>query len=138
MRFNKVKLTSISLFAFLMLAVWMTNGRENKTKFVVLRLPCTTSIDVNTSTGVNPVDAYVCQGDKITWNANGHAFTVFFKNSQCPFTGGCQNINDQHPTSNPVAQNPNLTVFTYGILVDGQVFDPHVVGGGGNDEIIRR
>ncbi len=110
-----------------------TSSGDEKPRYKELRLPCTTSLDVNATTGANPVDAYICSGTTVTWNANGHKFTVFFKSKKlCPFTNGCKGINDQHPTSSTVINTTLFIVYDYGIVVDDDVFDPHVVGGGGS------
>jgi hypothetical protein len=121
----------VSLFAICLLFAAETSCGDEKPQYRELRIACTTKLDV-TSTGVSLVDAYVCAGTTVTWNANNHKFTVFFKNKQCPFTGGCKGINDQHPTSTPVKKDTVFTVYDYGIVVDDDVFDPHVVGGGGS------
>jgi hypothetical protein len=60
-------------------------------------------------------------------------FNVFFKNHKCPFEHGCKDINQDNPQSNAMRDlGATLTVFDYGISIDGDVFDPHVVGGGGS------
>jgi hypothetical protein len=112
-----------------------TSSADEKPQVARLTVPCTFTINVgDPNNGVNPVDAYICYGTQVTWVANGHKFHVFFKNGLCPFEDGCRGISDQKPTSSKVKdyRNQNLTVFTYGIVVDDNVFDPHVVGGGGN------
>jgi hypothetical protein len=132
MHFSRVMFGGASLFALCLLFAVETSCGDEKPRYKEVRLQCTTSLDVNTTTGVSLVDAYICSGTTVTWNANGHKFTVFFKNKQCPFAGGCKDINDQHPTSTTVIKFTLLTVYDYGIIVDGDVFDPHVVGGGGS------
>lgn len=104
--------------------------REEKRMSPQIRLACTTTITVDPMTGVDVLDAYVCKGDKVTWNANGHTFCVFFKHD-CPFAGpnGCKQIDDQHPKSGQVASD-TFEVYDYGIVVDGKAFDPHIIGGG--------
>jgi hypothetical protein len=115
------------LFSFLALP---TNCGQEKTMYVQLKIACTTTLNVNSQTGVDVVDAYVCKNAKVTWKANDHTFFVFFKHD-CPFgPNGCKEIDNEHPTAGPVASN-TFTVYDYGIVVDGKLFDPHVIGGGG-------
>jgi len=133
MNFSRVMFGGASLSMMLLfLPMKSSSADDNKPTLVELRLPCTTSLDVDPNQGVVQIDVYICENTKVTWKANGHTFNVFFKKNQCPFQGGCRGISDQHPTSTPVKHMTSLTVFDYGIVVDDQVFDPHVVGGGGN------
>lgn len=112
------------LFSFLALPI--DCGQEKATYFQ-LRVTCTTTINVN-DTGVDVPDAYVCQNSKVTWKANGHDFVVFFKHA-CPFPS-CKKIDNQHPTAGPINNLQQLTVFDYGIVIDGTLYDPHIIGGG--------
>jgi hypothetical protein len=133
MHFSRSMFGGASLFALCLLFAVETSCGDEKPRYKEVRLQCTTSLDVNTTTGVNLVDAYICSGTTVTWNAKGHKFAVFFKDkTKCPFTNGCRGINDQHPTSSTVINMTLLTVYDYGIVVDDDVFDPHVVGGGGS------
>lgn len=102
---------------------------QEKTMYAQIRLACTTTIKVNSQTGVDVTDAYVCKNSKVSWKADDHIFFVFFKHD-CPFgPSGCKEINNQHPTAGPITSD-TLTVYDYGIVVDGKVFDPHIIGGG--------
>jgi len=67
----------------------------------------------------------------VTWNPNGHIFTVFFK-GVCPFQSGCKKIDNQKPSAGPLITTSSDTpvVYDYGIVVDGRGFDPHIIGGG--------
>lgn len=107
-----------------------TGLTQEKTMFAQIRLACTTSINVDPQNGVDQPDAYVCDNSTVTWIANNHTFCVFFKHD-CPFAGpnGCKQIDDQHPTSGKVTPG-KFKVYDYGIVVDGKVFDPHIIGGG--------
>ena len=96
--------------------------------YVQVKFACKTAINV-TDTGVDTPDAYVCKNSKVTWNANGHIFVVFFK-KDCPFgQGGCKEIDNKYPTAGPITTT-TLTIYDYGIVVDGKLFDPHIIGGG--------
>jgi hypothetical protein len=109
-----------------------TDRGQEKTMYVKLTVPCTTTINV-TQTGVDVPDAYVCKNTKVTWKApDDLIFHVIFKHD-CPFTSGCRQIDNQHPTAGPLIELPTstLTVFDYGITVNGKLFDPHIIGGGG-------
>jgi hypothetical protein len=95
-----------------------------------IKIACTTTLNVNSQTGVDVPDAYVCKKTKVTWQANDHIFFVFFK-SKCPFgPNGCKEIDNNKPTAGPLASD-DFAVYDYGIVVDGKVFDPHIIGGGG-------
>jgi len=113
------------IFSFLALS---TSCSEDKVEYAQVKFACTTSINV-TDTGVDVADAYVCKNGKVTWVANGHIFTVFFKNG-CPFQSGCKEIDNQKPTAGPINSIATTTVYDYGIVVDGTVHDPHIIGGG--------
>lgn len=114
------------LFSFLTLP---TDCGQEKTTYVQVKIACTTQLNVNTQTGVDVRDAYVCKNAKVTWNANGHTFFVGFKDG-CPFVSGCKEIDNQNPTAGPVKDGGAVTIYDYGIVVDGKLFDPHVIGGG--------
>jgi hypothetical protein len=116
------------LFSFLTLP---TDCGQQKSETYKLTVNCTTTINV-TSTGVDVPDAYVCKNGKVTWIANDHIFSVGFKNGSCPFQGpgACKEINNQHPSAGPIKDTTTPVVYDYGIVVDGQLFDPHIIGGG--------
>ena len=112
-----------------------TSCGDEKSKLEVVRLACqpnvTVKVDPASPSGVQPTDIYVCENSTVTWQANASTnFTVFFKNHKCPFDKGCK-IDQTHPTSGKMLHLPYLTVFDYGVSIEGDVFDPHVVGGGG-------
>lgn len=128
MSFYRVVLGITGLsFLFALLAL-PTSCSQDKVQYVQVKFACRTSINV-TDTGVDITDAYVCAGNKVTWNANNHVFTVFFKSS-CPFQSGCKEIDNQKPTAGPIISSTNTTIYDYGIVVDGKLFDPHIIGGG--------
>jgi len=124
-----------SLLVLLSLFGLGTSCGDEKSKVKSFSVKCDTSVDVDptNANGVNPVDIYVCANSPVTWKAaKGVHFTVFFKNHKCPFHGGCRDINQDSPTSGRMNDvGTTLTVFDYGISIEGDVFDPHVVGGGG-------
>jgi len=128
MSFPRIILSMTGLFTLFSFLASPTNCVQEKPEFYHLAIPCTTVLNVNLQTGVDVVDAYVCKNNRVTWNANGHTFTVFFKHA-CPFTSGCRKIDDQHPTAGPIGSS-TFTVYEYGILVDDTPFDPHIIGGG--------
>ena len=88
--------------------------------------------------GTSPKDVYLCKGDTLTWEPNGHTFVVTFP-KKYPFEGNPMTFqNDpQHP-NNPVVSPPaiyagSLVVYHYDITIDGKpVIDPQLVGGGGH------
>lgn len=116
------------LFSFLALP---TDCGQQKSEVYKLTVTCTTQINV-TPTGVNVPDAYVCKNTKVTWVANGHIFSVGFKNGVCPFQGqgACKEIDNKQPTAGPIKDTSTPVTYDYGIVVDGQLFDPHIIGGG--------
>jgi hypothetical protein len=114
-----------ALFSFL--ASPTDCGQKTATEYFQLRVTCTTTITVM-ATGVDEPDAYVCKNNNVKWDANGHDFVVFFKHD-CPFPS-CKKIDNQHPTAGPMKDLQKLTVFDYGIIIDGTLYDPHIIGGG--------
>jgi plastocyanin len=88
--------------------------------------------DVNTTNGAKPQAVYLCEGDTVTWNPNGHTFLVEFKKDS-PFEDGGKKFDNKNPKSGKTKHHDQLTVYEYQITVDGTVFsDPQVIGGGGN------
>jgi hypothetical protein len=108
-----------------------TDCGQGKIAYYQLTIACTTTLNVNSQTGVDVPDAYVCKNNKVNWKDNGHIFFVFFKHD-CPFKpNDCKEIDNQHPTAGPIVSN-TFAVYDYGIVVDGKLFDPHIIGGGGH------
>jgi len=132
MYFYRIVLSFAGLCVLFSCLALPTSRSEDKQVYVQLRFACVTTVNV-TDTGVDIPDAYVCKNGKVTWNANNHIFFVFFK-KDCPFSGpgACKEIDNQHPTTSPITDTTTPTVYDYGIVVDGKVFDPHIIGGGGN------
>jgi plastocyanin len=90
------------------------------------------TVDVNTTNGAEPQAVYVCGGDAVTWNSNGHTFLVQFTKQDSPFSDGNRTFNNGKPKSDTTKRHDKLKVYEYQITVDGQLFaDPQVVGGGG-------
>jgi len=116
------------LFSFLAMP---TNCGQQKSETYKFTVTCTTTINV-TSTGVDVSDAYVCRNTKVTWVANDHIFSVGFKNGVCPFQGqnACKEIDNKYPTSTLIKDTTSTVIYDYGIVVDGKLFDPHIIGGG--------
>jgi len=88
--------------------------------------------------GTSPKDVYLCKGDTLTWEPNGHTFVVTFQ-KKSPFAGSPMVFkNDPQNPNNPVVSPPaiftgSLVVYHYDMTVDNQpVSDPQVVGGGGH------
>jgi hypothetical protein len=70
--------------------------------------------------GTAPKDVYLCKGDTLTWQPNGHPFVVTFP-KKYPFEGP------------PKIYTGSLVVYHYDMTVDNvAVTDPQVVGGGGH------
>ena len=130
MYLSRVMFGGASLSVLLMFLPMKSSSADEKPNFASLTVPCTYTIDVDPSQGVKQIDAYICHDTQVTWVANGHKFHVFFKKGLCPFKDGCKGISDQKPTSSMVKKYKDLIVFDYGIVVDDDAFDPHVVGGG--------
>jgi plastocyanin len=95
------------------------------------------TIDVNPDDGAKPQAVYVCEGDTVTWNPNGHKFLVEFKKDS-PFEDRRKKFDNEHPKSDKTKPHKQLTVYEYRITVGvgteaPHVFDdPQVIGGGGN------
>jgi hypothetical protein len=97
-------------------------------------IPCDTTIDVDPSQGVKEQAVYVCEGDTVAWDGHGATFVVQFKN-ESPFnSGGTVGSNsmtfDNKYLSGVAKRYDKLRVYEYKITVNGQAFDPQVVGGG--------
>jgi len=98
-------------------------------------IPCDTTIDVDPTLGVKEQVVYVCEGDTVAWNPHGATFVVDFKGKESPFDQGGVSGSGSLKFDN---NNPNgrarhyakLTIYEYKITVNGQAFDPQVVGGG--------
>jgi len=132
MSFSRVISRLAALLVLLSLLAFPTSyGQQKVPDYVQLKVTCMTTLNVNLQTGVDVPDAYVCKNTKVTWKANDHIFFVFFKHD-CPFTtNGCKEIDNAYPTAGPIASD-TFTVYDYGIVVDGKLFDPHIIGGGGH------
>jgi len=131
MSFPRIILSITGLSSLFSVLASPTNCGQEKTAYYQFKMPCTTTLNVNLQTGVDVTDAYVCKNNQVTWQANGHTFCVFFKHD-CPFGGpnGCKEIDDHNPKSGPIKASDTPIVYDYGIVVDGKVFDPHIIGGG--------
>ena len=130
MSVSRIILSITGLSVLLSLLASPTNCSQDQEKTTYqLKLACTITLNVNSQTGVDVVDAYVCKNTRVTWKANDHIFFVFFKHD-CPFgPNGCKEIDNQHPTAGAIASD-TFAVYDYGIVVDGKLFDPHIIGGG--------
>src|ERR1700745_4160185 len=105
-----LSITGLSvLFSFL---ASPTNCGQEKPRYYELKIACTTTLNVNLQTGVDVPDAYVCKNDKVTWQANGHTFCVFFKHD-CPFVdpNGCKEIDDHNPKAGPIKASDTAVVY---------------------------
>ena len=128
---SRTILVTAALSVLFSLLASSTDCGQEKATYYQLTIACTTTLNVNSQTGVDVPDAYVCKNNKVNWKANGHTFFVFFKHD-CPFNpNDCKEIDNQHPTAGPIVSN-TFTVYDYGIVVDGKLFDPHIIGGGGH------
>jgi hypothetical protein len=95
------------------------------------------AIDVDPAQGAKPQAVYVCGGNTVTWNPNGHKFLVEFRKDS-PFEDGRKQFDNEHPGPDKAKTVQQLTVYEYRITVDTDaptphVFeDPQVIDGGGN------
>jgi len=94
------------------------------------------TVGVVPSDGVSTKDVYLCKGDTLTWEPNGHSFVVTFP-KKYPFQGPPKTFqNDANNPNAPVTSPPaiytgSLVVYRYDMTVDGNPApDPQVVGGG--------
>ena len=134
---SRVACGGTGLFALVLLFTLGSGGCTAKLPKIKtsVTINCVTNITVDPSTGVDSHKkaAYVCSGDTVKWDAKpGVTFTVDFPGA-CPFNS-CRGITDAQPKATvlpPSAYPTDLTVFKYTITVNGQMFDPHVIGGGG-------
>jgi hypothetical protein len=130
---------SSSLFAVLLLCILGSLGCGVKPE-VQAKKPKTfdcgkeqdITVDLQKKNGVDKQAVYVCDGDTVVWKpANGvNSFAVHF-NGDCPLTSCTSDITNNTPQT-AATQPTELTVYKYTLIINGtQVFDPHVVGGGG-------
>jgi hypothetical protein len=133
MHFSRIMVGGLSLPVLSMCLALKTCSADVTPKLATLTVPCTYTINVDPTYGVKEVDAYICNNTTVTWAANKHTFHVFFKKNKCPFKtpANCKGISDKNPQAT-VDDIKTFTIFDYGIVVDDDLFDPHVVGGGGN------
>jgi hypothetical protein len=130
---------SSSLFAVLLLCILGSLGCDVKPAVQAKKpksFPCGNGqdikVDLQKKNGVDKQAVYVCDGDPVVWKpANGvTSFAVHFT-GDCPFTSCATDITDSTPQT-AATQPTDLTVYKYKLTINGtQVFDPHVVGGGG-------
>jgi hypothetical protein len=131
MPFHRMMSGIVGLAVLITFLALPTSCGEEKPKYVQFKVACTTTLNVNTQTGVDVVDAYVCKNDTVTWQSNNHVFSVAFKRD-CPFSASdCKEIDNQHPSAKVAVSPTSPTVYDYAIVVDGKLFDPHIIPGGG-------
>ena len=96
-----------------------------------VKLACgNVTVKVVPTTGTDPKAVYLCAGNTMTWDANGHSFIVIFRKNS-PFQGNQKVFDNSHYQSKPAKNDSVLTVYSYDITVDGEpIDDPQVVGGG--------
>jgi hypothetical protein len=110
-------------------------GKKPKVAFGFQCGDKTVTVDVPVppaTTPATPEAVYVCEDDVVTWapTANVQTFEVEFK-KEYPFSGNKKKFDKRDPKSPKTKhQNPGLTVYEYKLTVNGQVYDPQVVGGG--------
>ncbi len=96
-------------------------------------VPCgDQTVKVNPDTGAKPQVVFLCKDSTVTWDANGHKFSVEFENGS-PFSDDGNRFNNEHARSAGAKYFQETVVFKYRITVDGtRTFDPQVVPIGGN------
>lgn len=128
-----VRCGAASRFALVLLLMFGASGcKEMKIGKKTVAFACgDQTVDVNTTDGAKPQAVYVCEGDAVTWNSNGHTFFVEFKKDS-PFADDGKKFDNGHAKSAKTKHHVQLTVYEYRITVDTtNVFDPQVIGGGG-------
>ncbi len=129
----RVQRSVVGGFALIMLLMLGAIGCKERISRKTVTFTCgDQTVDVNTNNGVQPQAVYVCDGDTVTWRANGHTFLVEFKKDS-PFEDNGKNFDNRNSKSARTKHHTQLTVYEYRITVDSRVFDPQVVpiGGGG-------
>jgi hypothetical protein len=127
-------------FAVVLLVLLGATGcnkeKQGEKMKVVFSFDCgdkTVTVDVAPNF-VSPDPVYVCEGDVVTWepadDVRVKTFEVEFKND-FPFDGPAKKFHkDDRKSEKTKKQKPGLTYYPYKITVNGQVYDPQVVGGG--------
>jgi hypothetical protein len=131
------------LSAFLLVALATCGCQKRSEGFVEFN--CTDiTIKVNHEKyqrGVDQKVVYLCQGKKITWEAetnNIKKFEVEFVGDDLPFGAGSTKFDSDSDVKASIPTLPlfgELTVFKYNLTItdnNGNVkkFDPHIIGGG--------
>ena len=133
MHCTPIRLGTAGRFIPVVMLMFVASGcKEMKPGKKIVTFTCgDQTVDVNTTDGAKPQAVYVCEGDTVTWNSNGHTFLVEFKKDS-PFEDDGKRFDNAHPKSAKTKHHTQLTVFEYKITVDtNHVFDPQVIGGGG-------
>src|SRR5229473_5426264 len=132
MRSIPVRYCAASRFALVLLLMCGASGcTKPEVEKRTVKFTCADqTVDVNTTDGAKPQAVYVCEGNTVTWNPNGHTFLVEFKKDS-PFEDGAKRFDNGHSKSAKTKHHDQLTVYEYKITVDNTVFsDPQVIGGG--------
>jgi hypothetical protein len=89
------------------------------------------TVTVDPKNGATPEAVYVCEGDSVSWEPTQdvQTFAVEFKKDY-PFSGNKKKFDKGDRKSPKTKAQQNLKVYEYKITVNGQDFDPQVVGGG--------
>ena len=125
-------------FGLVLLLVFGASGCKETPQVTgkkTIPIPCDTTIDVDPTLGVREQVVYVCKGDTVAWDPHGTKFVVEFKGNDTPFDqggvsgSGYMKFDNNNPTGR-AKRYDKLTIYNYKITVNGQPFDPQVVGGG--------
>ncbi|MFZ0580305.1 MAG: hypothetical protein WAN72_05815 [Candidatus Acidiferrales bacterium] len=133
MNSTRVRYDSAIRFALVLLFTFGVGGCNKLSHEERVAFACSDeTVKVDPTDGTSPKAIYLCPGNTLTWNADGHQFQVVFsKNS--PFADDNKVFDNNHAKSKGAKNIPQLTVYNYAITVDGKpVDDPQVVGGGGH------
>ncbi len=132
MRSIPVRCCAASRFALVLLLMCGASGcMKPEVEKRTVKFTCADqTVDVNTTDGAKPQAVYVCEGDTVTWNPNGHTFLVEFKKDS-PFADDGKKFDNGRAKSAKTKHHAQLTVYEYRITVDNHAFDPQVIGGGG-------
>jgi len=133
--FVRAAFCAAALGAILLVPFKFGSGQEvhsKQTSGQSVRLSCgDQTVAVDPTDGTNPKAVFLCAGNKLTWDANGHQFIAIFKKS--PFVDGQKYFDEQHNQSAAAKNDVQVTVYTYFMIVDHEIVDdPQVIGGGGH------
>jgi hypothetical protein len=134
--FRRVMLGIAVLSVFWLYFCLGTTGQEEQKKKRMEGFLCgDKTLKVDQYAGVDYPIIYICADDPVTLDSNNHTFKMSFKDDQCPFVEGCNDISTTVSRGSSVKKTAKgwtkITFIKYSVSVDGnKPIDPVIIGGG--------